>query len=409
MNVSPFESSAVSGPSTPRLFRSFWMAGFECASHVNRLGERLDMISGTEHDLRACEDYSMLRSMGICAARDGLRWHLIDRDPRYDFSSFAPMLAAAEKAGVQVVWDLCHYGWPDGVDFFSPAFVDRFARFCSASARFISEQSGEIPFFAPVNEISFLSYAIGAGIIAPFREPAFGAAKKQLVRAALAGMDAIWAVDSRARFIHQDPIIHVVPPRDRPDLAAAAAQQTESQYEAWDMIAGRACPELGGGPRYLDIPSVSLYHSNQWEFPESRLRWEDAPRDDRWVPFHRMIGAVYDRYQRPLLVGETSHFGVGRAPWIREMAAEVSIALGGGIPVEAICLYPILDRYDWENRNHWHNSGLWDLARGPGGQLRRVLNEVYADEVRRAQTLPGMNGCDAAAPRPGPEICAPAL
>jgi len=393
MSVPELETAGLSLSVNQGLFRSFWMAGFECASHMNRFGERLDMIVGTEHDRQAYEDYSMLRSMGICAARDGIRWHLIDRGTSFNFSSLEPMVVAAKKAGVQIIWDLCHYGWPDGVDFFSAGFVDRFARFCSAVAGFISEQSDEVPFFAPMNEISFLSYAIGAGIISPFREPAFGEVKKQLVRAALAGMDAVWSADSRARFVHQDPIIHVVPPRDRPDLAAAAAQQTQSQYEAWDMIAGRANPELGGAPRYLDILGVSIYHSNQWEYPESRLRWEDMPRDDRWVPFHRMIGSVYDRYQRPLLVGETSHFGVGRARWIRELASEVHLAKADGIPVEAICLYPIIDRYDWENRTHWHNSGLWDLERGADGHLRRVLNSVYAEELRHAQLLPGMGVC----------------
>ena len=45
------------------------------------------------------------------------------------------MLEAARAAGVQVVWDLCHYGWPDDLDVFSPAFVERFARFAGAAAR----------------------------------------------------------------------------------------------------------------------------------------------------------------------------------------------------------------------------------------------------------------------------------
>jgi hypothetical protein len=42
---------------------------------------------------------------------------------------------------------------------------------------------------------------------------------------------------------------------------------------------------------------------------------------------------------------------------------------------------------DWENPNHWHNSGLWDLPPEPDGTLRRVLNEPYAAELRRAQAL----------------------
>ncbi len=49
-------------------------------------------------------------------------------------------------------------------------------------------------------------------------------------------------------------------------------------------------------------------------------------------------------------------------------------------------LYPILDRPDWENMDHWHNSGLWDLV-PENGTLRRVLNEPYAAALRWAQNL----------------------
>ena len=105
------------------------------------------MIAGVEHDIRADEDYRLLRTVGIQTARDGLRWHLIDRGAgHYDFSSFEPMLNAALEIGVQVIWDLCHYGFPDGLDLLKPSFIDRFARFCAASARFIREHTDEVPF-----------------------------------------------------------------------------------------------------------------------------------------------------------------------------------------------------------------------------------------------------------------------
>src|SRR3712207_8963919 len=34
---------------------------------------------------------------------------------RYDWSSFLPMLRAARDRGIQVIWDLCHYGWPENI------------------------------------------------------------------------------------------------------------------------------------------------------------------------------------------------------------------------------------------------------------------------------------------------------
>jgi UDP-galactopyranose mutase len=62
--------------------------------------------------------------------------------------------------------------------------------------------------------------------------------------------------------------------------------------------------------------------------------------------------------------------------------------------VEGICLYPIIDRPDWEDYNHWHNSGLWDLHRNSNGSLTRVLNPEYAAELRCIQkTVPSNTGC----------------
>jgi UDP-galactopyranose mutase len=55
-----------------------------------------------------------------------------------------------------------------------------------------------------------------------------------------------------------------------------------------------------------------------------------------------------------------------------------------GVPMEGVCIYPIIDRPDWEDPNHCHNSGLWDLRLNEGNRLERVLCEEYADDLRRA-------------------------
>ena len=367
---------------TSKLFDSFWMAGFESSSHITREGARLDMIDGTQHDRFVIEDYRLLRQFGFGTIRDALRWHLIDRGSSYDFSSLAPMVEAAQKESVQVIWDICHYGWPDGVDILSPEFVDRFERFCGAIARFMKQYSDRVPFYAPINEISFFAWAAGqVGFMHPCRTGEGVALKEQLVRAAIAGIEALWAVDGRARITQIDPIMHVVTPRQHPELAAAASAQHASQFEAWDMLSGFLKPELGGHPRYLDIIGVNYYHANQWEYPDDRLRWEDTPRDERWVPFSALVADVYQRYKRPMFVAETGHFGVGRAAWAREIVAEVMLARECGVPLEGLCFYPIIDRTDWEDPSHWHNCGLWDLRRDSEGRLERVICPEFETEL----------------------------
>jgi hypothetical protein len=116
-----------------------------------------------------------------------------------------------------------------------------------------------------------------------------------------------------------------------------------------------------------------------------RLRWEDDPRDERWVPLHQLLAEIYTRYGRPLFLGETSHFGTGRGLWLKEIHQEVKKAILKGVPVEGITIYPIIDRPDWDDINQWHNSGLWDLVPDEQGRLQRVLNEEYATVLREIQ------------------------
>jgi beta-glucosidase/6-phospho-beta-glucosidase/beta-galactosidase len=369
-----------------RLFQSFWIAGFESAAHINQSGLRIDMAAATQHDVQAEEDYARLAEWDMRTVRDGARWHLIETSRGFDFSSLKPFVEAANRHRLQVIWALCHYGWPDDLDILSPGFIDSFARYCGAVARFIADHTDGIQFYTPVNEISFLAWAAGEkAYIHPHRSDVGRALKQQLVRASIAGIEAIWAVDPTARIMHTEPLIHVLTPKGHPELARAAADQRAAQFEAWDMLAGAMSPELGGHPRYLDIVGVNYYHANQWEHPDVRLRWEDTPRDPRWVPFSSLLAEVYYRYWRPVVVSETSHFGAGRGRWIREVADEVARARDAGVGVEGLCVYPVIDRPDWEDPHHWHNSGLWDLKRRDDGRLERILSADYAAALRQAQ------------------------
>jgi hypothetical protein len=107
-----------------------------------------------------------------------------------------------------------------------------------------------------------------------------------------------------------------------------------------------------------------------------------------------MLEELWQRYHRPVFIAETSHYGIGRADWLNEIAREAGLALERGVPLEGVCLYPILDRFDWEDPTHWHNSGLWDMIPDVGGHFRRVLHTEYAEALSYAQsTLAQHTGC----------------
>lgn len=79
------------------------MAGFECSSHRSADGERLDLISATDHDAYAGENFR-----ACVAVRDVLAATLPRASGRRDWASWLPTLEAARTSGVQVVWDLLH-------------------------------------------------------------------------------------------------------------------------------------------------------------------------------------------------------------------------------------------------------------------------------------------------------------
>lgn len=374
-----------------RLFPGFFSAGFECSTPINGARQRIDQLALTHHDRRIEADYALLREVGIHTIREGVRWHAIDRRGGLDFASARPFVDAAYRTGMTPIWDLFHYGYPDDLDPFGDAFVERFARYCAAFATLVAEHTDRVPFYTPINEISYLAWAGGdAAVFAPYARGRAGELKRNLVRAAIAGIDAIRGVDPRARIVNVDPIVRVVAPRDRPDLQGEADHFNEQcVFEALDMLAGRRAPELGGSPRRLDIVGLNYYGVNQWEHtrPGSVL----AVNDPRRAPLRVLLQQVWERYRAPLLISETSGCGDGRPQWLRDVFRESLAARKAGVALCGICLYPILSMYDWHAPCQLHPYGVWDL-RDNGDGLERVPHAPTLAELRSLQAAVARNG-----------------
>ena len=387
-------------PTDSSIFQSFWIGGFECSTHrlprrkaLGRFaGNRLDLITSTRHDEFALQDYARLQDAGIRTARDGVRWHLIEKtQSRYDFSSLVPMLRAARETQTQVIWDLFHYGWPDGLNIWGAAFVDRFARFARATASVIREETEGPIFVTPVNEISFVAWGGGdAGFLNPFAKGRGPELKAQLVRAAIAAIEAVREVDPEARITHAEPIIHIATDPDYPEEAGAAEAYRQSQFQACDMIAGRFCPELGGREDYLDVIGVNYYSNNQWihqdpNTPPSRRRKDVLlpPSHPLHRPVREMLAEVYERYRKPIFIAETGIEGDARPSWLRYIGQEARAASAFGVPLEGLCLYPIIDYPGWGDDRHCY-SGLWGYADDEG---RRELYDPLAEELAHQQML----------------------
>jgi hypothetical protein len=366
------------------MFRSFYLAGFECATGYNVHGQWIDQVAATQHDQHADADYALLASADIHAVREAVRWPLVDNNRGYDFSTVQPFARAAVKYGFDVIWDLFHYGYPDELDLFSAAFPRRFAEYCHAAAHFIRKHTPAPHYFTPINEPSYFSWAAGhVGRFAPHVTGRGGELKIALARAAIAAVGAIRDACPHARIVTVDPICHVVPPDERPESIEAARRfNYHDVFEFWDMMAGKLRPELGGSPAHLDIVGVNYYWTNQWELGREGTPLDE--RDPRRLPFGDLVRRVHDRYGNDVVITETSALGEARAPWVHELSVMAGELLEDGVPLQGICLYPILGMPEWHARDQWTRMGLWDLEHEQD-VLRRKVCLPMLKALRRAQ------------------------
>jgi beta-glucosidase/6-phospho-beta-glucosidase/beta-galactosidase len=384
----PTAGRGMHAPSTESqdtgLLDSFFLGGFECSTHRYEGGPRLDLVAATAHDVNALRDYAALAQHGIRAVRDGIRWHLIERTPgEYDFASALSQVRAARQVGTQVIWDLCHYGWPEDLSPFDPAFGRRLAGLGRAFLQLLADEGETRPFVVPINEISFLAWIGGSeGKFPPFATGRGDELKRALVRAAIECIHAVREVAPQARIASVDPLINVVGDGKSPAAAASAEAYRQSQYAAWDMLAGRSAPELGGSPELLDVIGVNYYVHNQWvhaghgEFVRM-LR----SRDQGYRPLASMLAELHARYQRPIFIAETGIEGRWRARWLRHITDQVCGAREAGVPVAGICLYPVADYPGWLDGRHCP-AGLLGYANARGV---RPVHRPLARELRRQQ------------------------
>ncbi len=344
----------------------------------------------TQHRKFVDEDYHLLSDLGIAVSREGIPWPFVDLgNGNYDFALIDPMIDAMNRHKILPIWDLCHYGYPDGMDPFDDSFTERFSQYCRAAAEYVVPRLRGPYFFTPINEISFFAECGGAwNWIAPFKEDDESRKRLRiaLCRAAIAGTKAIREVCPEARMIHVDPLVQVVAPEDKPELKEKAWHETfVATFFAWDIISGKRHPELGGSPEVLDIVGCNCYAFGQMEYQQQGPHKALQPNTEGIVPLCDLLERAWDQYHRPIIIAETSGLAEGRPNWLNDVMEECMAAINRGINLHGICLYPAVDMPDW-HKGGWLNMGICDVV-DDDGLLRRVPFEPYVKELRRWQKI----------------------
>lgn len=359
------------------LFNTFFMGGFECADHINRAGKRVNLLKETRHDILFYEDYQALAAIGIKTVREGICWSSVETSPGvFDFSEILNRMQAADELGIQQIWDLIHFGYPDDMYPTHPLFCKRFEQLCQAFAVFYKEYSKQPLFVVPINEISFLSWHSGdvRGTV-PFAVNSGWDIKYHLCKAAILGIKMLKKTDPDCKIILAEPLVKI----HATDLLHDVKDLNEHQFQSMDIIAGRMCPELGGSEEYLEILGFNYYWNCQWEINSEPLDWPETVQNR--VPFSELLELAYKRYNKPVIVSETGHFGSGRVQWIEEITSQCLLARNNGVDLQGLCIYPVTDRPDWDDLASYSNCGIWDLD----SDSNRIPHQIYIDAIRKAQ------------------------
>lgn len=346
------------------LFRSFLQAGFECADITwprgRMAGRRQDLIRQTVHmGCRARRHYRIVREHGMITVRDGFPWSQV--------ALLGPQLirhrlAAAAETDMEPVWDLVHFGFPNGIDPFSPDFPDHVARFAVTVAR--THEHGTL-WLCPVNEPSVTAHFCGqAGQWAPAKRRRGHQLKRNLARATIETIKAVRKVRPDARFLHTDPL-----------------SGHPFQFQALEMVAGRVDSKLGGSPELIDVVGLNFYP----HFSGVCLR--------------KGLIEARQRFGRPVIVAETSwHTGWNRhetparagwtkSAWLRYVLAECA---SDGAEVEGVCWYPVIDSPPWNRSGPRWSHGLISATGSVDPDLSGELGRLA--EARPAQAGPAQTG-----------------
>lgn len=371
-------------------FHSYWMAGYECTDQLNAFGNRVDLLTTTGHLPMIDQDYQDLAQFDIKTVREGIRWSQVEKQPyQYNWETVGHMISRGKALGIQQLWDICHFGFPDDLTPLHPMFARRFAAVCRAFVQYYRSISpDDTLIITPINEVSFISWLGGdARGTSPYCHNQGWDVKYAMMRAYIEAVVAMKEVDPTVKIMTTEPLIQVVPPLNATEQEVAdAAIAHLSQYQSVDMLTGRICPELGGSPDYIDILGFNHYYNNEWVSTTHQfLMWMDQPLDFRFKPLHLLMEEAYRRYNKPFALTETSHPAEDRPRWIEYIANECVLMAERKLPMWGVCIYPIIDRPDWDHLEHWHKSGLWDAEPNPGEIPQRILNQKYAQALLNGQ------------------------
>ncbi len=343
---------------------------------------RHDQYAQSGHLDRMEDDLADIAALGVRIVRYGMPWRRAEPAPgTYDWSWWDRAFAACERAGVEPIVDLLHFGLPDHHPRFAdPAWVDGFVRYVDA---FIARYP-EPRLVTPVNEpgITALSTARYGAWNDRLSSDADHARVLALV--VLANLEALarFRADRPTAWIGSEGFTAHTPNSGTPDQVA---RRRERGWLVWDLHLG--LDPLPGGARLLDhVDDDVLARIAQLAVRDGVIAGHDVyPVSVRSAPGETLsiseimtacrdeLARWHDRYDVPFWIAETSNLTLPVAEqeaWLDALTDTCRTLQREGRPVRGICWYSRGDQYDWqtmltEPTGAVTEVGLFDTERRP--------------------------------------------
>ena len=395
-----------------------WLTGIEdtfITSPDARTGRTLDEYELTGHYEAWETDLALAAELGVAVMRYGIPWHRVSPAPnRWDFSFPDATLERLLSLGIHPIVDLVHYGTPRWMnDAFLHADYDRYVE--EYAFRVAERYRGRVRYYTPLNEPRIAAWYSGKlGFWPPYRRgyAGFVAVMAAICRGMTKVQRVLKSVDPDILCIHADATD--LYEFEDVSLALAAQHRQQLVFLSLDLLMGRVTPahplyawmvQFGLEPATLewfahnpcrpDVLGINLYPMFSLKLlsvDRGRLRVRTPYA--RATLIDRILSLYDERYALPLLITETAARGSvdRRQAWLRDSVAAAARARRAGIPLVGYTWWPMFALVRWAYlrgngppESYLEQMGLWDLAPGADGGLRRIPTALVDDFRRLAE------------------------
>jgi beta-glucosidase len=404
-----------------------WATGIEDTfiPHTRPGLRALDEYELTQHYGQWRSDFDLVEETGVKYLRWGIPWYRVQPSPdRWNWSWVDEALDyLVNVKGITPILDLMHYGTPLWMEssFIDADYPQRVAEYAVAV---VDRYKSLVRYYTPLNEPMVNADRCGnKAEWPPYLSGDDGYVKLTLALAKgiIHTTRAIKAEQQNAITVQVEALRQVF--TNDPSLEGRVRYDNARQYLCFDLITGHVNEEYPllnylceHGATESDFiwfrdhaASFEILGANYypWSYEELKKAPDGSispmPAPANGASIANVIRAVYERYQMPILITETSSNANidGRMQWMDETIQSVRELRATGLPVLGYTWFPLFTMVDWAYRtgegpihDYLIHLGLYDSAFDRDGELvrhRTPLVEHYQNYLQ--QPMPAIATC----------------